>query len=390
MSAAFSAILVDADPANRDDVAQVLASSGVAFAAQLDHVDQLSTALTRSTSRLVIVNLEPEPRETVRRLGSIIRKFPAASFIALASGPSVELVIDVMDVGVRAFIPLPLDRARLIGAIDRLVVGAGASRRAKVIQFVPTIGGCGATTIGCGVAAALAKLGKTLIIDLDLVRGAVANGFDVRPRQSIADVAGGASQLDEAKLAAAVAVHRELGLAVLARPEAPEDAQRVTREGLEHLLAVAGAAYEFVVIDSALSLDPVHAAATRAADVNVPVMQLSVPSAKNTERYLHALRRMGIDAADATRIVVNRFTPERSDIQPSEIERALGLKIAWTLPNDFPTAMGSINFGEPVTQRSPRTELSRSIVGLAQLLAGRGAAAQPSGNEARHQVRSPT
>ena len=118
-------------------------------------------------------------------------------------------------------------------------------------------------------------------------------------------------------------------------------------------------------------------------------MQLSVPSAKNTERYLHALRRMGIDAAATTRIVVNRFTPERSDIQPSEIERALGLKIAWTLPNDFPTAMASINFGEPVPQRSPRTELSRSIVGLAKILAGRGESAQPA-PEARHQVQSPT
>ncbi|MDQ3439155.1 MAG: AAA family ATPase, partial [Planctomycetota bacterium] len=372
MSAAFTAILVDADPANRDDVAQVLGSAGVAIAVKLDHVDELSATLRRNTtSCLVIVNLEPEPRETVRRLGSIIHKFPAASFVAMARGASVELVIDVMDVGVKAFIPLPLDRARLVGAIERLVNDAAGSRRAKVIQFVPTIGGCGATTIACGVAATLAKLGKTLIVDLDLVRGAVANGFDVRPRQSIADVAGSGSQLDKAKLDAAVAVHRELSLAVLARPEAPEDAQRVTREGLEQLLAVAGAAYDFVVIDSALSLDPVHGAVTRAADVNVPVMQLSVPSAKNTERYLHALRRMGIDAAGTTRIIVNRFAPERSDIQPSEIERALGLKIAWTLPNDFPTAMGSINFGEPVTQRSPRTELSRSLVGLAQSLAAR-------------------
>ena len=390
MSAAIAAFLVDADPANRNDVAQVLEAAGIAVAAQLDHVEQLSATLGRSaTSALVIVNLEPEPRETLRRLSSIMRKFPTASFITMARADSAELVIDAMDAGVRAFIPLPLDRARLIAALDRLVADARDVRRAQVIQFVPTIGGCGATTIACGVAAALAKMGKTLIVDLDLVRGTVANGFDVRPRQSIADVAGGASQFDKGKLDAAVAIHRESGLAVLARPEAPEDAQRVTREGIEQLLTIAGAGYDFVVLDSAMTLDPVHAAAARTADVNVPVMQLSVPSAKNTERYLHALRRMGIDAAASTRIVVNRFTPERSDIQPSEIERALGVKIAWTLPNDFPTAMASINFGEPVTQRSPRTELSRSLVGLAQMLAGRGESAPPV-PEARHQVRSPT
>ena len=196
-SVTISAILVDADPANRDDVAQVLASRGVTVAAQLDHLDQLQTTLARSASSpLVIVNLEPEPREALRRLGSIIRKFPAAGFIAMARADSAELVIDAMDAGVKAFIPLPLDRARLIAALDRLVADASDVRRAKVIQFIPTIGGCGATTIACGVAAALAKMGKTLIIDLDLVRGAVANGFNVRPRQSMADVASGAPQLD--------------------------------------------------------------------------------------------------------------------------------------------------------------------------------------------------
>jgi pilus assembly protein CpaE len=163
----------------------------------------------------------------------------------------------------------------------------------------------------------------------------------------------------------------------------------VTREGLTRLLDVAGRAFDFIVADSAMGFDTLHATLTRAADVNVLVMQLSVPSAKNTERYLHAMRRMGLETGDSTQVVVNRFTPERSDIQPTEIERALGLKIAWTLPNDFATAMGSINFGEPVTQRSPRTELSRSIVGLAQMLSGRGQPL-PAAASASHQVRSPT
>ena len=396
MRAAFTAILVDADPSNREDVASVLAGAGVGIAAQLHDVDQLAAVLGRggAAAGVIVVNLGPQPRETLRRLNEIIRKNPSASVVVMGRAQSSELVIDAMDAGVKAFVPLPLDRARLVSAVDRLIGDAGdTSRRARIIQFVPTIGGCGATTIACGVAAALAMIGKTLIIDLDLVRGAVANGLDVRPRQSVADVTGGGSglPLDKATLDAAVAVHRDSGLAVLARPEAPEDAQRVTREGIEQVFATACAVYDYLVIDASMSFDPVHAAATRAADVNVPVMQLSVPSAKNAERYLQALRRMGIDAAAGrARIVVNRFTPERSDIQPAEIERALGLKIAWTLPNDFPTALASINFGEPVTQRSPRTELSRSIVGLAQMLSGRGGATPLPADDARHQVRSPT
>ncbi len=370
----FTAVLVDPDASTRHDVAQALSGHGVVLAGQLDDVEQLPAMLARmSPPRVAIVNLDPDPRNLLRRIGSLIGKHPAVRFFAMAHGASAELVMDAMDVGITAFLPLPLDPVRLGAAIERMSNSADIGRRAKVIQFVPTVGGCGATTIACGVAASLAKVGKTLILDLDLVRGAVGNGFDVRPRHSIADVVGANVQLDKAKLEAALAVHRDSGLAVLARPESPEDAQHVTRDGLAQVIDVAGRAFDFVVMDSTMGMDPLHAAATRAADLNVLVLQLSVPSAKNAERYLHALRRMGIDAAATSRLVINRFTPERSDIQPVEIERALGLKITWMLPNDFPTAMASINFGEPVTQRSPRTELSRSIVALAQLLAARDA-----------------
>ena len=46
--------------------------------------------------------------------------------------------------------------------------------RGQIISFIPTIGGCGSTTVACNVSAALAKLGKTVLIDLDLMRGGAA------------------------------------------------------------------------------------------------------------------------------------------------------------------------------------------------------------------------
>ena len=54
-------------------------------------------------------------------------------------------------------------------------------KRARIIHVIPTIGGCGSTTVACNVAAALAKIGKTVLLDLDLIRGGVASYFDIRP-----------------------------------------------------------------------------------------------------------------------------------------------------------------------------------------------------------------
>jgi len=107
------------------------------------------------------------------------------------------------------------------------------------------------------------------------------------------------------------------------------------------------------------------------------VMQLNVPSAKNAERFVGCLRRMGIEASKI-RIVVNRFVKKGCDIEPEEVERALGLKISWMVPNDFKNAIGAINFGEPVVIRAPRSEISQSLMALATQLDGRSSALKRS------------
>src|SRR5205085_8739434 len=125
--------------------------------------------------------------------------------------------------------------------------------------------------------------------------------------------------------------------------------------------------FEYVVIDSVMSIDPVYSAAISATDINLMVMQLQVPSAKNAERFVGVLRRMGVES-NKIRIVVNRYVKKGSDIEPDEVERALGLKISWMVPNDFKNAIAAINFGEPVVIRAPKSEISTSLLGLATSL----------------------
>jgi len=123
-----------------------------------------------------------------------------------------------------------------------------------------------------------------------------------------------------------------------------------------------------------MSIDPIYSAVIAAAEINLLVMQLNVPSAKNAERFVGALRRMGVEASKI-RIVVNRYVKKGADIELDEVERALGLKISWTVPNDFKNAIGAINFGEPVVLRSPRADISTSLLDLASSLRTRNAAA---------------
>jgi pilus assembly protein CpaE len=124
------------------------------------------------------------------------------------------------------------------------------------------------------------------------------------------------------------------------------------------------------VIDSLMSISPLYSSMLQGSDTNLLVMQLNVPSAKNAERFVGALRRMGIESSKIC-TVVNRYVKKGNDIEPAEIERSLGIKVSWLIPNDFKTAIASINFGEPVVLRAPRSEISVSLVQLAGLLSAK-------------------
>src|SRR3954470_20765534 len=364
----LNAIVIDADPTNRSEMAAFLTQHGVHVVQELPAVENLEKALQRGEPpQLVVINLDPGAPDTLKRMGGLPRQFPEISFFVLSQLLDANLLMDAMHLGVKEFIPLPIHAEKFAAAIDRVAGMNGMGKKAKTIHVIPTMGGCGSTTIACNVAASLAKAGKTALLDLDLVRGGVASYFDLRPRYTIADVMDQTAQLDRTLLDNALARHGKSGLGILSRPELPEDTQRVTQAGFGRLMGMVGRMFDYVVMDSMMSIDPVYAAAIGAADVNVIVMQLNVPSAKNAERFVGALRRMGIESSKM-KIVVNRYVKKGWDIDPEEVERALGLKISWMVPNDFKTAIEAINFGEPVVIRAPRAEMSVSLTGLAQML----------------------
>jgi pilus assembly protein CpaE len=364
----LQSIVVDADATNRGEMAHFLANYGVTAAAQLPSVDQVAPALTRGDApQVVVVNLDPAPQETLKKVAQLIRQFPSTSFFVLSSCLEPNLLMDAIHSGVREFVPLPVNEEKFAAGLDRVANLYGMGKRARIIHMVPTVGGCGSTTVACNVAASLAQSAKTALVDLDLIRGAAASSFDIRPRFTIADVMESSEKLDRQMLDNALAVDQASGLAILARPDLPEDTQRVTQAGVSRLVNVLGRVFDYVVVDSLMSIDPIYAATIQASDLNVIVMQLNVPSAKNAERFVGALRRMGIEASKI-RIVVNRFVKKGWDIEPGEVERALGLKISWMIPNDFKNAIEAINFGQPVVLRAPRSDMATSLVGLASSL----------------------
>jgi len=363
--------IVDADASNRQELTSFLGQFGVNVVAQAPTAESLAPLLGRQDApQLVIVNLDPSPAETLRKIGTMPRQFTGVSFFVMSQVMDANLLMDAMHLGVKEFIPLPIPESKFAAAVERVAQVHGMGKRARVISFVPTIGGCGSTTVACNVAAVLAKTAKTVLVDLDLMRGGAANYFDVRPRYTISDVMETADKVDKQLLDNALTVHQGSGLSILARPDLPEDTGRVNQPGLHRLLGLLSRVFDYVVVDSMMSIAPLYNTVLQASDINVVVMQLNVPSAKNAERFVGALRRMGCESSKI-KLVANRYVKKGWDIEPEEVERALGLSLSWMVPNDFKNAIAAINFGDPVVLRSPKSEMSQSLLGLTAMLNGK-------------------
>src|ERR1700722_12975454 len=166
--------VLDPDQGKRQELATYLTRTGLHAVVQLSGIEQLVPLLSRSDApQLVIVNFDPAAHEALRKLGSLPRQYPTGKFFVMSQVLDPHLLMEAMHLGMKEFIPLPMSEDKLTAAIERVATGMGMGKRAKVVHVIPTIGGCGSTTIACNVAAAMSKSGKTALIDLDLMRGTV-------------------------------------------------------------------------------------------------------------------------------------------------------------------------------------------------------------------------
>src|SRR4051812_35150988 len=179
MHVQLNCVVVDADDQNRQEMASFLTTFGIQVVSQLANLDTLEAMLNRSDApQLVVVNLDPGATESLRRIGHLPRQFHNVSFFALSQVLDPTLLMDVMAAGVREFVPLPINEVRFTAALERLANVNGMGKRARLVNIIPTQGGCGASTIACNLAASIAQSKKTALIDLDLVRGGCASYFD--------------------------------------------------------------------------------------------------------------------------------------------------------------------------------------------------------------------
>ncbi|HEX5362826.1 MAG TPA: AAA family ATPase [Gallionella sp.] len=330
--------------------------------------EQLEAVADQQLPDLIVIESAGDGQGAIAALGRVSQRHAGMSFIVLCEQVSAENLIQLMHLGVRDVLPVPVARQALVEAVARVEQKHARTEmplhKGKVLAFIACKGGSGATFLASNLGYVLAtEYGKRVaLIDLNLQFGdASLFVSDKVPTITLSDVVGNISRLD-ASLFASSMVKVLPNFGVLAAPENPAKAADVWPSHIEVLMRLAVAEYDYVILDIGRNLEAVSIKALDHADLIFPVLQETLPFVRDAKRIVSTLQSLDY-SKDKIHLIVNRYE-KGGDIQLADVERTLGMKVMLTFPNSYVAVSASVNQGVPILKMARADPVAKILLKL--------------------------
>ena len=230
--------------------------------------------------------------------------------------------------GADEYVAKPVEMAVLAAKVDvllkrvKMTAGDLVKRRGRVILFAHGKGGAGTTTLAVNAAVALAetKLYRVGLLDLNLEFGNAQMHFDLKPAQTLADLAAlDPAQLDDETFGRLLTQDRS-GVQVVISSDAPENAELVTVPLVQHGIDRLRAACDYVVLDTPATFSQQVLAAIDASDAIAVVAEPHIASLKAAKDWFEVLDKLSYPK-ERCMLIVNRTT--QSGLETDQVARML-------------------------------------------------------------------
>ncbi len=288
---------------------------------------------------------------------------PETSIFAVSSQSQPDLIIQAMRSGCSEYLVKPLDSEQLLNAVAR-VGGRRKEKkeqaRAQVLAFIGAKGGCGVTTLVTQLGALLSKSysRKTLIVDLhhDCGDAALYMGL-TKYRYHSYELVENTDRLDTELLQSFV-LHHSTGVDLIPAPQGTEPARPLMAGALVQTFEFLRLRYDFILVDLPSGLNDEHVELLRYCDQINIVAIAEISALRNVVRQTDYFTRKDIPS-ERLRVVLNRHQG-RGIITEAQIEKVIGQKLFWKVPNQYVQVLKSISGGGPLSEIS-NSEVAKNL-----------------------------
>jgi len=237
----------------------------------------------------------------------------------------------------------------------------------RIVTLYSPKGGTGCTTLAVNLAIALHNEDtRVVILDANLQYGDVAMFFNEQGKNTILDVAPRLDEMDADIVEEIMIKHEASGVHILAAPQRPEQAEKVSAEQFTRVLDFLRRMYSYVVIDTSSLLTDIVLASIDHSDAIVLITTQDIPAIKNVRLFLDLLQTMGIDRGRLV-FVMNKFD-RRIGITPERVGENLHEKISAVIPLDERVVIPAVNRGVPFMLDNKAQPAGRGVLAVAEAL----------------------
>ncbi|MGH7771576.1 MAG: AAA family ATPase, partial [Candidatus Binatia bacterium] len=334
---------------------------------------------TKTGPVLAVFDLSRDPERAFRIAQEIKLKHSHIHLVMTSPDNNPQIILRAMRSGAEEFFIQPFNWPEVLQSLEGIrekinLQLASSVEHGRIITVFSNKGGVGSTTVATNLAVELAtqRQNSVCIVDLVLQFGSVTNFLNLEPSYTILDLVKNLKRIDPLFLDGSLVKHAS-GVRVLAEPFHAEDASGIKPSEIDQILETLVRSFHLVIVDSPKDFDETVSLALDRANLILFVTEMDVPSLKSAHRALELFDRMGI-YQKKIRLVLNRYVKSRL-MSLESVEKTLGIKVFWTLPNDYPTAIAALNQGLSLQETDPKSGLAKSYQGLAhavmQALTGR-------------------
>jgi len=363
-------ITFSTDEAFLAELRQALLGLGnVKIVAEVDEAALLPQAVSQFPIDILFINLDPSPETLLPLVGDVVAQQRELAVFVASESTDGQLILKAMRLGVREFVPKPIDAHSLREAMDRVAGERSATKKqGQLINVVGASGGVGATLLASNLAVELASLttGAVTAVDLDYRYGQVAIMLDVDPPHTLADLCATPEALEPQVIHRALVKH-PTGVHILGRPNRLAEADTITAASCVGVMTSLTQLGEYVVTDGPTRFDAGSRAVMALSDLTLLVVQQLVPCVRSAQRMIEHWTENGYNPERA-KLVCNRTGRGAGHLSLKDVTETLGLALYATLPDDWEAASGAINLGEPLMTHRPKSKLRLAIQEIAERL----------------------